>query len=150
MTRTRARRSRAYPIHAALDPSGTRLYIANRTAQSITVIDTTVFEEVQTIRLSTLSHRRGVGLFAVIHGEAVQPDPLAVGVSGDGRRLLVALWEAGTLAVLDAHSGSRISETQLDHVEHSMGPIAIATDWPNQRLYVSCADHALVTVRDER
>ncbi|MGW1783170.1 YncE family protein [Streptomyces sp. NPDC002143] len=137
------------PVDTALDPSGTRLYVANRLSQSITVIDTTVLEAIRTIRLSTLSNRPGVGLFGVAFGDPVLPEPYAVGVSGDGRRLLVAFWEAGTLAVLDARSGSRVSETQLDNAKYSIGPIGIAADRPNRRLYVSCADHALVTVRDE-
>ncbi|MCX5096678.1 hypothetical protein OOK36_49815 [Streptomyces sp. NBC_00365] len=42
-----------------------------------------------------------------------------------------------------------MSETQLDDAKYGIGPIGIAADWPNRRLYVACADHALVTVRDE-
>lgn len=137
------------PVDAVLDPSGTRLYVANRLSQSITVIDTTVLEAIRTIQLSTLSDRPGFGLFGVAYGEPVPPQPMAVGVSRDGTRLLVAFWEAGTLAVLDARSGSGVSETRLDDAKYSIGPIAIAADRPNRRLYVSCADHALVTVHDE-
>ncbi|WP_246278258.1 YncE family protein [Phytohabitans rumicis] len=137
------------PVDMALDPSGTRLYVANRRSQSITVVDTTALEAIQTVQLSTLSNRPGVGLFGVAFADPVLPEPLAVGVSGDGARLLVAFWDAGTLAVLDARGGSRVSETQLDDAKYGIGPIEIAADWPNRRLYVSCADHALVTVRDE-
>jgi YVTN family beta-propeller protein len=78
------------PVDTALDPSGPRLYVANRLSQSITVIDTTVLKAIQTIQLSTLSHRPGVGLFGVAFGDPVLPEPLAVGMSGEGTRLLVA------------------------------------------------------------
>ncbi|MEV1069821.1 YncE family protein [Streptomyces sp. NPDC050263] len=138
-----------HPVGIALNSSGMRLYVANRISQSITVIDTAGLKAIRTIQLSTLSRRQGVGFFAMALGEPVMSQPMAVGVSGDGTRLLVAFWEAGTLAVLDARSGSRVSETQLDDGKYSIGPIEIAADWPNRRLYVSCADHALVTVRDE-
>lgn len=139
-----------HPVETSLNPSGTRLYAANRISQSITVIDTTELKAIRNIQLSTLSQRQGIGFFAMSQGEPVMPQPYAVGVSADGKRLLVAFWEAGTLAVLNAADGSRVSETQLDDAEYSIGPMKIATDWPNRRLYVSCTDHALVTVHDKQ
>lgn len=115
----------------ALDSEGRWLYVANLWAQSISVVDTVIFDTARTIRLSTLSRRLGVGLFR----DPVSPQPQAVGVSADGSRLLVAFWEAGTLAVLDATSGARLSETQLDDAKYSIGPQRIIADWPHQRLY---------------
>jgi YVTN family beta-propeller protein len=133
------------PVDMALDPSGIRLYVANQVSQSLTVIDTARLEPVATIQLTTLSRRTGVGLFR----DPVSPQPWAVGVSRDGKRLLVAFWEAGTLALFDAHTGAHLAETQLDNARYSIGPNAIAADWSHGRLYVSCADHALVTVHDD-
>ncbi|MEU3616413.1 hypothetical protein ABZ725_29485 [Streptomyces sp. NPDC006872] len=65
------------PVDTALNPSGTRLYVANRLSQSLTVIDTTVLEAIQTIQLSTLSNRPGGGLFGVALGDPVLPEPAA-------------------------------------------------------------------------
>lgn len=134
------------PADMVLDRSGRWLYVANTLGQTISVVDTVTVETVRTIRLSTLSRRDGVGLFR----DPVSPQPWAVGVTADGSRLLVAFWEAGTVAFVDAGSGAHLAEAQLDDARYSIGPYRIAADWTNGRFYVACADHALASVREFR
>jgi len=131
------------PGGLALSPSGDRLYIANRWSQTISVMDTGDGTIVGTVCVTTSSQRPPPVSFTTT---TLQPEPYGVAVSRDGAHLLVALWEPGTVALIDTVRGRIIDEYDLGGGLHSLGPTEIVADPRADRFYVACAAGAVAIV----
>jgi YVTN family beta-propeller protein len=129
------------PGGLALSPSGDRLYVANRWSRSVSVVDLRT-EEVRTVPLSTTADRPPLGLGMV----TLRAEPYGLAVTAGGARLLVALWEPGTLAVIDTAEERMVGEIDLEGGRHGRGPTDVVGDPDTGILYIACAADALAIV----
>lgn len=81
------------PLMLAVSPDGTRLYTANRTANSVSVIDT--------------------GSRRVLKEVKVGAGPAGIAVSADGKTVFVANRLADTVSVVDAHKMREVKQIKV-------------------------------------
>jgi len=114
------------PRGIAASPNGSRVYVANRFGNTVSVIDTALNTVVQTIDLGASTN-------------VTATEPYDVVVSPDGARLYVAMKNGGsehgdgTVVFVDLPSGNIVKEVILDSAASPEG-IAISPD--GKRLYV--------------
>lgn len=101
-------------------------------------MDTVTHEVLSNITSQTSSSRPGVSL-----GVAMRPQPYGVAVGRDGALLLVALWDTGTVIVIDTATEQVIAEHDLGGGTHGRGPGDIVADPIDDRWYVTCAANAV-------
>ncbi|BCJ55250.1 hypothetical protein Asp14428_67250 [Actinoplanes sp. NBRC 14428] len=130
------------PGALAISPDGDRLYVACRWSQAITVVDTGTCEVSSSITTQTLSTRRGVSLGVAMS----RPQPYGIALSRDGALLLVALWEPGTVIVIDTATERRVEEYDLDGGKHGRGPVDIVADPVADRWLVACVANAVAVL----
>jgi|tagenome__1003787_1003787.scaffolds.fasta_scaffold20780378_1 YVTN family beta-propeller protein len=130
------------PGALAISPAGDRLYIACRWTQAIVIVDTRTREVLNSIDTETSCARPGVSLGVATS----RPEPYAIAASHDGALLLVALWEPGTVIVIDTATERLVEEHDLGGGTHGRGPVDIVADPIDDRWYVTCAANAVVVL----
>ncbi len=110
------------PLAVAVAPDGKTLYVSDKTAGCVAVLDAATGKKVRDV--------------------AVAGEPNGLSVSADGKTLYVALRKAGTVAVIDTARG-----TLTRQIPVGPWPVAVAVDEQRQRL-VTCnrGDHTVSIV----
>jgi YVTN family beta-propeller protein len=119
------------PYGIAVNPAGTRLYVANHGStakEAITVIDTATHTVITNIEVTSLSIGTG---------------PYGVGVNPAGTRVYVANNFAGYVAVIDP-----ATNTMIDAIPVENQPIGVSLNSDGTRLYVAIKGTNSVAVID--
>ncbi len=110
------------PLVLAVSPDGRTLYVSDRTAGCVTVVDPAIGKPVKDIAL----------------GE----EPCGLALSADGRTLYVALRQAHAVALIDTASGQVTGRIPVGH-----WPVALALGAKGKRLYTcNRGDHTVSAV----
>jgi len=110
------------PIAVAVSPDGKTLYVSDRTAECVTVLDTEAGKPVREI--------------------ALRGEPRGLALSGDGKTLYVALRKANAVAVIDV-GGANVAR----RIAVGAWPVGVALSPDGQRLYTcNRGDHSVSAV----
>lgn len=120
----------AGPLGVTVSPDGTRVYVANSGAQTVSVLNASTGAKI----MPDITMPGGP-----------TPSPRQIAVSPDGERLFVTLFGAGAIATFDSATGQQLGTNPI-----SVGwqPVGIVVDATGQFIYVSNYGSNTVSILD--